>query len=109
MSKFTPGPWGFDPDTYLTWNAGEPEQYYGMSVVHRDDNDEREVVAHIEGEDLEHLRANARLIAAAPDLLEALRLVLSHLGDIPEASQPIPVKRACRVAQAAIAKAEGEK
>lgn len=46
------------------------------------------------GTDAEN-RANAHLIAAAPELLEALKLIVEHFGD--------PLK----VARAAIAKAEG--
>ena len=48
--------------------------------------------------------ANARLIAAAPDLLEALRDVLKHGGE--SADEWIDV-RYYRKAQLAIAKAEG--
>jgi hypothetical protein len=52
----------------------------------------------------EQLQANARLIAAAPDLLEALRGVLGYadLCSVP-AAQP-----ACVKARAAISKATGE-
>ena len=55
--------------------------------------------------DTETRRANARLIAAAPDLFAALRLLVSTAS-----TQPLDVKRLMagfNAARAAIAKAEG--
>ena len=60
-TKHTPGPW-----KYITW--------HGQHGVHDAmDND----VCETFGEDAE---ANARLIAAAPELLEALEYLLSQFG-----------------------------
>lgn len=49
--------------------------------------------------------ANARLIAAAPDMLEALRMI----ADIGEASQSInSLAHIAKIARATLAKVEGE-
>ena len=87
MSKHTPGPW--------EWNK------YG-ALLHED-----EIVLGIDGGcrrcDYPN-EANARLIAAAPDLLEALTLLESTCGEgWLEMNNPIRV-----LARAAIAKAKGE-
>jgi hypothetical protein len=55
MSRYTPGPW-------VTGNR--PAQL--ISTNHR-------VVALVIGEDDDNMRANAALVKAAPELLEALR------------------------------------
>lgn len=61
-------------------------------------------VAHAHSiEDIEQRRANARLIAAAPDLLAALHQMLNDLTDGDDEAHTA-VKRA----RAAIAKATGE-
>ena len=95
MSKHTPGPWKatkFNPAT------GEIDDCYlyvepGISVIER----------KVKGRD-QHDTANARLIAAAPDLLEALEelLAVAVQYDLP-LSDPERIK-----ARAAIARARGE-
>ncbi len=58
----------------------------------------------------DELLANARLIAAAPDLLEAVvELLATHLASIRSVSETIDNRTdaAIRLARAAIAKAEG--
>lgn len=70
MSKHTPGPWIVD----------EPHQVYAEAV--------HEYVAITQVEDWEtvpreQVEANARLIAAAPDLLEALgKMVAVYSGQV---------------------------
>ena len=105
-SKHTPGPWKatkFNPAT------GEIDDCYlyvepGIAVI------ERKVKGHDQ-----HDIANARLIAAAPDLLEALIKVTATLawnahGECRAIHDgPImPSSQAIEVARAAIAKAKGE-
>lgn len=98
MSKHTPGPWHID------------DASYGQIVCSR--TSDVAVVRNTGG--LPH-HGNARLIAAAPELLEALRDALAameHMGDVmngmdivtdeDEAHFPAFAK-----ARAAIAKAEG--
>ena len=58
------------------------------------------------GKDFAEDRANARLIAAAPDLLAALRII----ADTPTDATRVPqeIARVRRIARAAIAKAGGK-
>ena len=89
MAEHTPGPWRHEwrePDCTV-W-AGEDEH-----------------VASIYGDgSVENATANARLIAAAPDLLEALKEVLIHFsGTVAVECCGLVVDKA----RAAIANAEG--
>lgn len=62
-TKHTLGPWRFDPDNHNVYGGGLLAQVFGH--LH---NGERE--------------ANARLIAAAPDMLDELKAIHSNLhGD----------------------------
>ena len=83
--KHTPGPWYIDPiKAHATGNRRiMAEQCTPVAVVP------------------EHLAADARLIAAAPDLLDALLMVL----DDPDALDGRP--RTYEYVRAAIAKATG--
>lgn len=90
MSKHTPGPWSVD----------EPHQVFASSVG--------EYVAITKVEDFETIpkdqcEANARLIAAAPELLEALLQIIQDAKS-PEVGAYLNLK----LARAAIAKATGE-
>ena len=87
--QYTPGPWEVveqdnNEDIYFI----EPN----VAIIERCVNDPSSDIA------------NARLIAAAPDLLEALELIAST-DPVDAALDP---QRAMRVAKAAIAKALGE-
>ena len=88
MSKHTPGPWHIDPiKTHANGNRRiMAEQCTPVAVVP------------------EHLAADARLIAAAPDLLEALKTLLGDTED----SDYMSRKERENMARAAIAKATGE-
>lgn len=94
MSKHTPGPWiGAGP------SFGDPLPRYTTEIVTEWEGDEGDVISICEMPFHHHddeNEANARLIAAAPDLLEACKAALSD-------DQPYIEK--CR---AAIAKATGE-
>jgi hypothetical protein len=95
MSKHTPGPWSVGP-----WfdNYGEPE----IIIEHKADAGNLVIAVALGG--LVGQEANARLIAAAPDLLEALNAMLTHMGmDEDEWNKPTFDQ-----ARAAIAKAIGE-
>lgn len=71
MNKFTKGPWLIDDLTvYAKNNTPHKDNSFWVSVCRgRDDNFERISAAEA--------RANAKLIAAAPDLLEALEGMVS--------------------------------
>lgn len=91
-AKHTPGPWKVVKDDFL-----------GIRIKQSDGGDIRsiaEILKHPPGGVLGE--NNARLIAAAPDLLEALKAVLNNCLD----SQSLA--DAYKQARAAIAKAEGQ-
>lgn len=76
MSDHTPGPWEVFGASGIF-----PKRYPGidsksLSIVVFGANEESD--QGIQGKTLEEAQANARLIAAAPDLLEALKLVNLH-------------------------------
>jgi hypothetical protein len=83
MTQHTPGPWEIE--------YNDPDEEYWVTLPHYDAGPAK-IVYHIE---------DARLIAAAPDLLEALQhLMVAHGEQLDYAFQQ---------AQDAIAKATGEK
>lgn len=65
MSKHTPGPWINDGDEISGLADGENSQSYIVPICTMDADWNAEITA-----------ANARLIAAAPDLLDALQKML---------------------------------
>ena len=102
MSKYTPGPWSVAdlPHAVVVQTESPSKSKYGASRY-----------AAIGGfdrgnpEQLAEALANARLIAASPELLDALDALLSACelpGDHCEIEQALPKARA------AIAKATGE-
>ena len=99
QSSFTPGPWAVvEHDHAICIRTESPSKTkYGASryaaIGGFDRNDSAQ---------LEEARANARLIAAAPELLEALQSVLDNCLD----SEGLCAAHA--KARAAIAKATGE-
>ena len=88
MSKHTPGPWAFDNHEFGPFIRCSAGYIISGPVTKRPD-----------GKD------NARLIAAAPDLLEALRDLVGM--DVAYQRGPM-VKKAVEAARAAIAAATGE-
>jgi len=105
MSKHTPGPWwlGRDPSHFgsLTSITGGSDSTGGIRSV-----------AEVGGLDIDEAEANARLIAAAPDMLEALHDVLRYCvtpSGLPDKNKGRTPEQdaAMAKAKAAIAKAEG--
>jgi hypothetical protein len=102
MSDYTPGPWGWTYDGSSTYSVGRAEDPQGFRVACiYDRRDDRGM-------------ANARLIAAAPDLLEMLQRcaeLLDDYSDIRDGDDGTPrPNRAMSLLQdveAVIAKAEG--
>lgn len=94
MNKHTPGPWNATKFNPVTGDIDDCYLYVepGISVIER----------KVKGRD-QHDTANARLIAAAPDLLEALEYCLDCLGD--EFALPADCQSTAR---AAIERARGE-
>ena len=95
MSKHTPGPWNAKEEWLYKGKhhtAGNGPEVLGICIVRRhSDADGRCEVAE----------ANARLIAAAPDLLEACKIAAHHMSCIAIGGSVEAILRA------AIAKAEG--
>jgi hypothetical protein len=96
MGEFTPGPWDVcasDSDHFslISANVQTTQEPKNGGIY----------IAKVQGPDTS---ANAHLIAAAPELYEALEYVRANLGD------PVPVGRrhVARVVDAALAKARGE-
>lgn len=89
-AQHTPGPWyiGMRPGPMIYGDAPRGAQVADMSgpLIPADENS-----------------ANARLIAAAPDLLAALR----EIADLPGYVRGSALEMAVQTARAAIAKAEG--
>ena len=71
-AQHTPGPWVVGPvdDTVVT-HLGADGRRYEVAAVEGDYNDPDQWPV---------MEANARLIAAAPDLLEAAKQALWHIG-----------------------------
>jgi len=91
-TKHTPGPWSASPSPTSD----------GLYHVYKADGN------FLTLEDAEH-EANARLIAAAPDLLEALESLYHTANSIGEDTcDPVAFAGALEDARAAIRKAKGE-
>ena len=110
-AKHTPGPW--------TTDDIDQSDFYRCVIG------ENKIVCRVRlkgfmGNNLEHAEANARLIAAAPELYDALRELLTDMviaqGNMRKAAKRDPAWEGCAeiiqprvdAARAAIAKAEGK-
>jgi hypothetical protein len=126
MSKHTPGPWWVD--NFIRYNPevkdNETGDVWESKTVWIKDS-----CGNIMGEvksfttkhfnhDIDKVEANASLIAAAPELLEALQEILPYVNDLeaenftdPSAGifQDAKLTKAVRKIEEAIAKAIGEK
>lgn len=94
MAKHTPGPWIYD----------EPSNWLGLSA--RVCTEKYEPIAQVQLSGWpKHIgRANARLCAAAPDLLAACKAIRDSRDDVWGGS---PSNAAVEACLAAVAKAEG--
>lgn len=114
-AKHTPGPWIFVPE-----NAGLMQDH-GYGILHGEAEPgsggwEKNLfvcvgastnAARALGEGVPE--ANARLIASAPDLLEALKTTAGNIRSLRDAGLPGPLEEWARVVDAAISKAtEGQ-
>lgn len=102
-TKHTPGPWVVEPTiiehpsaAYVTPDRQDGRPYGGPICTLQD-------CEHIGGITVDECKANARLIAAAPDMLEALEALLGAVPPHVLKKWPNITKKA----RAAIAKAEG--
>jgi len=117
MATHTAGPWiGTGP------SHGDPlPRYIDQIIADREEEGECKTICYMETEsDDEEIDANARLIAAAPELYDALRELLTDMviaqGNMRKAAKRDPAWEGCAeiiqprvdAARAAIAKAEGK-
>lgn len=93
MSKHTPGPWSADYGDFAAYCETGAE----VCEVKRGNHDDGTRIADAE------MEANLRLVAAAPDLLDAVEQLLIYLGDWEDMDNDT-----CRLALTAVAKAKGE-
>jgi hypothetical protein len=108
MSKHTPGPWhfvpentGLMPDHGYGILYGEPDYWGWEKNLYVSVGCSNNVLREL-GEGA--AEANARLIAAAPDLLAALERMVTDYGDVPDSSDA-DGQSVIAAARAAIAKA----
>ena len=80
--KFTPGPWEYG------------EERGCCREIHADNGPELYAIAQTRHGDPEICEANARLIAAAPDMLDALIAVVDFIEGKPGAPEPFGIVRA---------------
>lgn len=101
VGKFTPGPW--------EWDAGVippdgPERYSDIYIL--DGDGEPTILAKF-NDCIPQGRANARLTAAAPELLAACAAFVAACDSAPPTQLIEHIGKCCEQARAAIAKATG--
>lgn len=92
MSKHTPGPWSWDCPEHRTFVRDKSRQPIAEMALKRT---------------WQEMEANARLIAAAPEMLEALKTGLKNLEELQKATG-YPTAWAQILFESVIKKAEGE-
>ena len=102
MGKYTTGPWTFDwEDDNRTWAIVKSPT--GKIVANVNTESGPDIAPLVS--DKMPAQANAQLISAAPDLFEALKIILEYpYGDASPLDDPLVMEQA----RAAIRKAEGE-
>ncbi|KKM13442.1 hypothetical protein LCGC14_1716230 [marine sediment metagenome] len=104
MSKHTPGPWKIDKDTFVYCLNKEGHNTFGCSV-------QKGCQCGCGKASTRELKANTRLIASAPELLEAcqyLEKVLLIIEKYQALPSPTILRNNIECLQQAIAKAEGK-
>lgn len=112
MSKHTPGPWRLETTTKGVFTSSAVlQRVVTIPVIGKHVGSGVYLSKHVENKDApDHDEANARLIAAAPDLLEAAKFTLENIDhDACKPDRQPPRKDLCPACdlQKAIAKAEG--
>ena len=97
MGKHTPGPWVVD-ESHINGSINAGKRHVALANFYNCHDEEMRVTR-------DQQKANTQLIAAAPDIYEALKIILEYpYGDASPLEDPLVMERA----RAAIAKAEGE-
>jgi hypothetical protein len=101
-TAFTPGPWHADADTRPGWE-------WNWHIMEGPDSPNRVCFMANTSPDMEKAEANARLIAAAPDMFEALESLNAHWnGEGDYDNSPDDEERLQQKVTAALAKARGD-
>ena len=101
----TPGPWATEPATLYAHELRQPR--YALRVYATDPGPDRDyTIAFVRDVDPPTRETHARLIAAAPELLEALQMVLKAADFNSDPPLDSYGKKAYAAARAAIAKAQ---
>ena len=108
MSRRTPGPWRFTPGPWVASGDADRDTVYVDTRTTRPDG--YRIIAQL-GNSTPRREADARLIAAAPELLDVAELAaIRGRGDpasVPHLELVGAVKRLAEHARTAIAKVEG--
>ena len=97
MGKYTPGPWTVD-ESHINGSINAGKRHVALANFYNCHDEEMRVTR-------DQQKANTQLIAAAPDIYEALKIILEYpYGDASPLDDPLVMERA----RAAIRKAEGE-
>jgi len=95
--QHTPGPWEIEEIT--------PSDFHDCYILGAPNGVYDDIIATVQCTDLPQCMADARLIAAAPDLLA---LVIQYRDDLRRPPSPDSVERRLQAVNAAIAKATGQ-
>lgn len=108
----TPGPWRIDCQQdeapYIVAEQGKRWNNPTICHLYQDVTPEDSVTIGPWLEAFDNAAANARLIAAAPDMLDTLRKIETTLDSVFDGWIDSPIGKALYAARAAIAKATGE-
>jgi hypothetical protein len=102
-AKFTPGPWEFDVEIHWVNQPGEQEVHGAWDVYPVDDCDHIIATVNHVYPDRNTCRYNARLIAAAPAMYEALHRAVTEMEFWSKGHSDAEIA----IAHAALAQAEG--
>jgi hypothetical protein len=105
MSKHTPGPWVWRGPNMLCGGERKSEDILRSADDGKPYGMHSAIIEHHWNDDV--AKANANLIAVAPELLEALKLCLPYARAALDAAGGINEYNATYAAEVAIAKAEG--
>ncbi len=110
MDKHTPGPWELElQKTSAVFTAiGEPVAVVGGEATGEDVEFVIGRLCDYGEHGVEQTTANAHLVAASPDLLEACKAMAGVVEGFPDMISEPSVKACYDMAVAAIAKAEGK-
>ena len=87
-TQHTPGPWQLQ-DQRLEWHGKSSDWHYGLRIAAQD-NCHLAQVGHMDASYKDQAESNARLMAAAPELLQALVEVLEEFDRYEDAMATMP-------------------